>query len=93
MRISGHDRQLFSRTDLEARFGPRPPGMDQDLAKDVFRTIGIAAAIGVVFIGIVALVIVLAVRSSRRRRPPAPPPPPGWYPPPPQRPPPQNQNR
>jgi hypothetical protein len=89
--ISGDQRQVFSRKDLETRFGPRPPGMDRDLATDIFRTIAIVAAIGVVLVGIVALVVILAVRSSRRRRPPMPPPPPGWYPPPPQWPPPQSQ--
>jgi hypothetical protein len=87
VRINGRERQLFSRSELQARFGPRPAGMDRDLTKDVFRTIGIVAAVAVVFMGAVALVIVLAIRSSRRRRPPAPPLPPGWYPPPPQWPP------
>ena len=70
------DRHLFSRSELQERFGPRPSGLDKDLAKDVFRTIGIVAAIGVVFVGIVVLIIVLVVRNSRRKRPP---PPPGWY--------------
>ena len=87
MRISGRPRQLFTRSDLQERFGPRPPGTDKSLAKDVIRTLGIVAAIGVVFVGVVVLIVVLAVRSSRRRRPP---PPPGWYGGPPQWPPPQN---
>ena len=74
-------RQVFSRGDLEERFGPRPPGSDKDLARDVFRTFVIIAAITVVVLAGVLLLVVLLVRRSRKRRPP--PGPPGWYGPPP----------
>src|SRR4051794_15871001 len=80
----GGQRQLFTRGDLEERFGPRPAGYDKSLARDVARTFAIVGVAVLVVAGIVVVIVVWAVRRGRRKRPP--PPPGGWYtgyPPPP----------
>ena len=79
------------RTELERRFGPRDPTLDEGLQDDDLRTLGIVVAamvIGglVVLAAIVILIVVLVRRSRRRNPPPGPPgPPSGWQaqPPPP----------
>ncbi|HVD13890.1 MAG TPA: hypothetical protein VNK73_05530 [Actinomycetota bacterium] len=71
--------QVYSREELQSRFGPRPSGLDQgsgDIERDArntFRTIIIGAAIGfAVLLALVIVVIVLVVRAARKRRPPTP---------------------
>lgn len=79
------------RTELERRFGPRDPTLDEGLQDDDLRTLGIVVAVMligglVVLAGIVILIVVLVRRSRRRNPPPGPPgPPSGWQaqPPPP----------
>jgi hypothetical protein len=71
--------QVYSREELQSRFGPRPSGLDQgsgDIeqdARNTFRTIIVGAAIGfAVLLALVIVVIVLVVRAARKRQPPAP---------------------
>lgn len=78
-RVVGASPQVYSREELQSRFGPRPSGLDQSSgdieqdARNTFRTIIIGAAIGfAVLLALVILVIVLVVRAARKRRPPAP---------------------
>jgi hypothetical protein len=63
----------YSRADLEARFGARPPGLDDKSLEDSLRRTGIAVLIvlAVAFVGflvIVVVTIVLVVRAQRKRR-------------------------
>jgi hypothetical protein len=78
-RVTGASPRVYSREELQSRFGPRPSGLDQgsgDIeqdARNTFRTIIIGAAIGfAVLLALVILVIVLVVRAARKRRPVAP---------------------
>jgi len=79
------------RSELERRFGPRDPALDEGFQESDVRTavVVVLALVGgglVVLVGIVVLVVVLVRRSRRRSPPPGPPgPPPGWgtQPPPP----------
>jgi hypothetical protein len=57
----------YPRTVLEARFGPRPPGLDRSPG-DVGRRVAIGLAIGgLIVLLAVILIIVLVVRATRRR--------------------------
>jgi hypothetical protein len=78
-RVEAAPPRVYSREELQSRFGPRPSGLDQgsgDIeqdARNTFRTIIIGAAIGfAVLLALVILVIVLVVRAARKRGPPAP---------------------
>lgn len=74
----------YSRAVLEARFGPRPAGLDRsagDIGRRVLLWAGVA---GVVLLLAVVLIIVLVVRAVRRRPPPQPTG--AWQQPPPQQP-------
>jgi hypothetical protein len=78
-RVEDVEPQVYSREDLQSRFGPRPARLDQGAgdieqdARDTFRAIIVGAAIGfAVLLALVILVIVLVVRAARKRRPPAP---------------------
>jgi hypothetical protein len=65
-------QRTYPRAELEARFGPRPAGLDQspgDIARRVLLWAGIA---GLLLLLIVVLIIVLVVRAVRRRPPPQP---------------------
>jgi hypothetical protein len=71
--------RVYSREELQSRFGPRPSGLDQGAgdierdARNTFRTIIIGAAIGfAVLLALVIVVIVLVVRAARKRGPAAP---------------------
>lgn len=87
----GTESGAADRAELEARFGPRDPELDDksigDDVEEGFRLFGIGAAIvaglGVLScIGVIVLIVVLVTRSSRKRREQwvwYPPPPPGGY--------------
>jgi hypothetical protein len=82
----GTVQRVYPRAELEARFGPRPAGLDKtsgdvgQAARDTARNVVIGLAVGgVVLLALVVLVIVLVVRASRRRpAAPAPPTGAGW---------------
>jgi hypothetical protein len=68
--------RVYPRAVLEARFGPRPAGLDKRPG-DIARRVVLGATIGfVVLLVLVVLIIVLIVRAARRR--PAAPPGGGW---------------
>lgn len=72
----------YSRAVLEARFGPRPAGLDQSPG-DIARRVLLWATIGgLLLLLVVVLIIVLVVRAVRRRPPPQPAG--AWQQPPPQ---------
>ena len=86
------EEEVFSRGDLQERFGPRAERLDEEAFSDeVTRTIRTGAIVGAVVLLVVVVAIVLIVRAVRKRRrgrmPPPPPPgtwgPPGMPPPPP----------
>ena len=78
------------RAELERRFGPRDPALDEGFQESDVRTVVvvvIALVLGglVVLAGVVVLIVVLVRRNRHRGPPPGPPGPPGWgtQPPPP----------
>jgi hypothetical protein len=75
-------QRTFSRADLEARFGPRPAGLDQSPGDIARRVLLWASIAGLLLLVIVVLIIVLVVRAVRRRPPPQPAG--AWQQPPPQ---------
>ena len=83
------DLVTFTRGDLQERFGPRTPRLDeQEFRDDVTSSLRNAAIVGLVVLVVVVAGVVLIVRRVRRKRPPGPPMPPpgyggGWAPPPP----------
>jgi hypothetical protein len=74
----------YSRAVLEARFGPRPAGLDSPAGDIARRVLLWASVAGVVVLLAVVLIIVLVVRAVRRR--PTPQPAGAWQQPPPQQP-------
>lgn len=74
----------YSRAVLEARFGPRPAGLDRSPGDIARRVLLWASVAGLVVLLAVVLIIVLVVRAVRRR--PAPQPAGAWQQPPPQQP-------
>jgi hypothetical protein len=80
------DERAYPRAALEARFGPRPEGLDQaegDIARQALLWAGVG---GLVLLLAVVLIIVLVVRAVRRRPPPRPQPAGAWQQPPAQQP-------
>jgi hypothetical protein len=76
--------RTYSRAVLEARFGPRPAGLDRSPGDIARRVLVWASVAGLVVLLAVVLIIVLVVRAVRRR--PAPQPAGAWQQPPPQQP-------
>jgi hypothetical protein len=74
----------YSRAVLEARFGPRPAGLDRSPGDIARRVLLWASVAGFVVLLAVVVIIVLVVRAVRRR--PAPPPAGAWQQPSPQQP-------
>jgi hypothetical protein len=74
----------YSRAVLEARFGPRPAGLDRSPGDIARRVLLWASVAGVLVLLAMVLIIVLVVRAVRRR--PAPQPAGAWQQPPPQQP-------
>jgi hypothetical protein len=72
--------RTYSRAVLEARFGPRPAGLDRSPGDIARRVLVWASVAGLVVLLAVVLIIVLVVRAVRRR--PAPQPAGAWQPPP-----------
>jgi hypothetical protein len=65
-------QRTFRRADLEARFGPRPAGLDRSPG-DIARRVLLWSSIGgLLLLLVVVLIIVLVVRAVRRRPPPQP---------------------
>jgi hypothetical protein len=82
--------RVFPRAQLEDTYGPRPPGLDQDLGELADVRAYVVGFVVVLLLGLalVAVVVVVLVRAARRRRAAQPPrayPPPGsgWAAPPP----------
>ena len=65
-------QRSYSRSDLEARFGPRPAGLDQSPGDIARRVLLWASIAGLLLLLVVVLIIVLVVRAVRRRPPPQP---------------------
>jgi hypothetical protein len=65
-------QRTYSRSDLEARFGPRPAGLDQSPGDIARRVLLWASIAGLLLLLVVVLIIVLVVRAVRRRPPPQP---------------------
>ncbi len=91
--FGGRGTYAADRAELERRFGPRDPALDEGFQESDLRTVAfvvLALFLGglLVLAGIVVLIVVL-VRRNRRRGPPHPgppgwgtqPPPPGYGPP------------
>jgi hypothetical protein len=78
------DERDYPRAVLEARFGPRPAGLDRSPGDIARRVLLWASVAGMLVLLAVVLIIVLVVRAVRRR--PAPQPAGGWQQPPPQQP-------
>jgi hypothetical protein len=74
----------YSRAVLEARFGPRPAGLDRSPGDIARRVLLWASIAGLLVLVAVVLIIVLVVRAVRRRPPPQPAG--AWQQPPPQQP-------
>ena len=74
----------YSRAVLEARFGPRPAGLDRSPGDIARRVLLWASLAGVLVLLAVVVIIVLVVRAVRRRPPPQPAG--AWQQPPPQQP-------
>jgi hypothetical protein len=74
----------YSRAMLEARFGPRPAGLDRSPGDIARRVLLWASVAGLLVLLAVVLIIVLVVRAVRRRPPPQPAG--AWQQPPPQQP-------
>jgi hypothetical protein len=62
----------YPRAALEARFGPRPAGLDQSPGDIARRALLWASVGGLLLLLAVVLIIVLVVRAVRRRPPPQP---------------------
>jgi len=65
-------QRTYPRAELEARFGPRPAGLDQSPGDIARRVLLWASIAGLLLLLIVVLIIVLVVRAVRRRPPPQP---------------------
>jgi hypothetical protein len=65
-------QRTYSRADLEARFGPRPAGLDQSPGDIARRVLLWASIAGLLLLVVVVLIIALVVRAVRRRPPPQP---------------------
>jgi len=78
------DQRDYPRAVLEARFGPRPAGLDRSPSDIARRVLLWASVAGLVVLLAVVLIIVLVVRAVRRR--PSPQPAGAWQQPPPQQP-------
>jgi hypothetical protein len=78
------DQRDYPRELLEARFGPRPEGLDRSPGEIARRVVLWATVGGLLFLFAVVLIIVLVVRAVRRRPPPQPAG--AWQAPPPQQP-------
>jgi hypothetical protein len=65
-------QRTFSRAELEARFGPRPAGLDHSPGDIARRVLLWASIAGLLLLLIVVLIVVLVVRAVRRRPPPQP---------------------
>jgi hypothetical protein len=65
-------QRTYARADLEARFGPRPAGLDQSPGDIARRVLLWASIAGLLLLLVVVLIIVLVVRAVRRRPPPQP---------------------
>jgi len=65
-------QRTYARADLEARFGPRPAGLDQSPGDIARRVLLWASIAGLLLLLLVVLIIVLVVRAVRRRPPPQP---------------------
>jgi len=78
------DERDYPRAALEARFGPRPAGLDQSPGDIARRALLWASVGGLLLLLAVVLIIVLVVRAVRRRPPPQPAG--AWQQPPPQQP-------
>jgi hypothetical protein len=65
-------QRTYPRAELEARFGPRPAGLDQSPGDIARRVLLWASIAGLLLLLIVVLIIVLVVRAVRRRPPPRP---------------------
>jgi hypothetical protein len=93
VRLDGNE-VLFSRSQLQERFGPRAARLDErefsDDLEEGIRSVAIGATV-VLGIGLLAIVATVLLLRRRRNRNPPPPPPPqagygagaAWYPPPP----------
>ena len=66
------DQRDYPRPVLEARFGPRPAGLDQSPGDIARRALLWASVGGLLLLLAVVLIIVLVVRAVRRRPPPQP---------------------
>jgi len=66
------DERGYPRAVLEARFGPRPAGLDRSPGDIARQALVWAAIAGLVLLLAVVLIIVLVVRAVRRRPPPQP---------------------
>lgn len=98
------DLALYTRGELQERFGPRDPQLDEKaFSDDINGAVRNGAIVALIVLALGVLLVVLLVRASRKRRrnqPPPPPfgpppgmpppgmPPPGMPPPPPPGPPP-----
>jgi hypothetical protein len=78
------DQRDYPRAVLEARFGPRPAGLDRSPGEIARRVLLWASIAGLLVLLAVVLIIVLIVRAVRRR--PSPQPAGAWQQPPPQQP-------
>jgi len=78
------DQRAYPRAVLEARFGPRPAGLDRSPGEIARRVLLWASVAGLLVLLAVVLIIVLVVRAVRRR--PSPQPAGAWQQPPPQQP-------
>jgi hypothetical protein len=78
------DQREYPRAVLEARFGPRPAGLDRSPTEIARRVLLWASLAGLLVLLAVVLIIVLVVRAVRRR--PSPQPAGAWRQPPPQQP-------
>jgi hypothetical protein len=65
-------QRTYSRADLEARFGPRPAGLDRSPGDIARRVLLWASIAGLLLLVVVVLIIALVVRAVRRRPPPQP---------------------
>jgi len=78
------DQRAYPRAVLEARFGPRPAGLDRSPGEIARRVLLWVSVAGLLVLLAVVLIIVLVVRAVRRR--PSPQPAGAWQQPPPQQP-------
>ena len=65
-------QRAYSRADLEARFGPRPAGLDASPGDIARRVLLWASIAGLLLLLVVVLIVVLVVRAVRRRPTPQP---------------------